>query len=420
MGRYVCWLLAAALGSQAVLVLSGSMGVEARTLRVPSAYPALHDAVLALAPGDTILIAPGTYSGNGNRDLVLPSFDITVLSDDGPEATILDCAGEVFESHWGFRLAGDGSGSFHLEGLTVQHAYLEYGRGAAIYAGNAIIMVKNCAFLDNVSGGHEKGGGGAVSVSNSTARFEDCCFIRNSAGLDGAGGAIQGIYSNIALESCFFGENGAMAGGGAVHVWGELLATECTFFDNWAGFYGGGGAVTYGGTVGRLEQSILVGNSTMKPNDGGAIEAGQGALHILSCTIADNASGDAGAAIYLSEGTVSVARSILAFNSGMEPVTCSDGASIELVCTDVFGHQPADWIGCLSGLEVVDGNFSADPLFCNPVDGDYGLSSSSPCLPGQHPEGADCGIIGALGAACGATATTWTTWGALRHRLIPR
>ncbi len=44
------------------------------------------------------------------------------------------------------------------------------------------------------------------------------------------------------------------------------------------------------------------------------------------------------------------------------------------------------------------GNFEADPLFCDQVD--YLLREDSPCLPGNHPEGMDCGTIGARGAGC--------------------
>ena len=38
---------------------------------------------------------------------------------------------------------------------------------------------------------------------------------------------------------------------------------------------------------------------------------------------------------------------------------------------------------------------SADLLFCDAENGDYTLDACSPCLPGNHPDGVDCGLIGA-------------------------
>lgn len=46
------------------------------------------------------------------------------------------------------------------------------------------------------------------------------------------------------------------------------------------------------------------------------------------------------------------------------------------------------------------GNISIDPIFCNAAGGNYTLNSHSPCAPGHHPLGANCGVIGALPVGC--------------------
>jgi hypothetical protein len=62
-------------------------------------------------------------------------------------------------------------------------------------------------------------------------------------------------------------------------------------------------------------------------------------------------------------------------------------------------------------MEGTNGNFSADPLFCDLVGGDVGLSSDSPCAP-EHSGG--CDLIGALGVACGTTAVEGRSWGSIK------
>ncbi len=57
-------------------------------------------------------------------------------------------------------------------------------------------------------------------------------------------------------------------------------------------------------------------------------------------------------------------------------------------------------------------NFSADPMFCGA--GNYYLQSDSPCAPGNHPDGIDCGLIGPLPVGCGPVSVEATTWGRVK------
>ena len=65
-------------------------------------------------------------------------------------------------------------------------------------------------------------------------------------------------------------------------------------------------------------------------------------------------------------------------------------------CCDVHGNAGGDWVGCIADQDGINGNFSADPLCCNDEGGDFTLRSDSPCLPGRHPDGEDCGLGGEL------------------------
>lgn len=72
---------------------------------------------------------------------------------------------------------------------------------------------------------------------------------------------------------------------------------------------------------------------------------------------------------------------------------------VDLACVDIFGNQ-SDFSGAFAPFEGINGNFSADPLFCDAAGGNYTLNLESPCLPGNHPDEADCCQIGALGSGC--------------------
>jgi len=87
-----------------------------------------------------------------------------------------------------------------------------------------------------------------------------------------------------------------------------------------------------------------------------------------------------------------------------------------LMCCDLYGNVGGDWTGYIADQLGLDGNFSADPLFCDTASGDLTLEECSPCLPGSHPDGYSCGgVIGAFGAGCECSSGTEpTSWGAIK------
>ena len=91
----------------------------------------------------------------------------------------------------------------------------------------------------------------------------------------------------------------------------------------------------------------------------------------------------------------------------------SQGASYAS-CNDVWNNV-FNWYG--PDPTGMNGNISVDPLFCDATQDDYTLSTPSGCLPGNHPDGAACGIIGALGEGCsGPVPTVDTSWGRVKSR----
>jgi hypothetical protein len=130
---------------------------------------------------------------------------------------------------------------------------------------------------------------------------------------------------------------------------------------------------------------------------------------ISGCTVTGNFGWPGTPAVTLIDVQgVGIERMIIAFNEGRALGCIYSEVSVE--CCDLYGNTDGN---AVCGTDL-GGNFSLDPLFCDAPNGDYTLDGCSPCLPGNHPHGVDCGLIGALGQGCGATAVEETTWGRVK------
>jgi predicted outer membrane repeat protein len=163
----------------------------------------------------------------------------------------------------------------------------------------------------------------------------------------------------------------------------------------------GGGIKCSGATAMLLKNCVFHNNSA---GQGGAIYgAYEAAIEIDSCTIAYNWCTNNGAGVYFS-GSFTAANTIFAFNSGADVIECGFSEQVQVTCCDLYGNPGGQWTGPVAGLEGIDGNFTADPVFCNGIEADLSLAAISPCL-----EVAGCGRIGALGEGCAGPADhqTW-------------
>ena len=114
---------------------------------------------------------------------------------------------------------------------------------------------------------------------------------------------------------------------------------------------------------------------------------------ISNVTLAYNASEYYGGGIYCSGGSPQISNTIIAFSVGSDAIY---GGEPTLTACDIFGNSAGDSVACVDG----GGNFSQDPLFCDPADSDFRLCPSSPCLPWNAPEGTLVGALWAVNCSC--------------------
>ncbi len=125
------------------------------------------------------------------------------------------------------------------------------------------------------------------------------------------------------------------------------------------------------------------------------------ALSFENCTFYGNFAGTvivAGAGEG-SSATLDLQRCIFAFNDGYSVFFEQAGGTnlLNVTCSDIFGNSGGDWVGNLAGQDSLNGNFAADPLFCDTLRRHLQLTAGSPCL----PSGNSCAVlIGANGAGC--------------------
>jgi hypothetical protein len=138
---------------------------------------------------------------------------------------------------------------------------------------------------------------------------------------------------------------------------------------------------------------------------GGAIAATGGTVTLEACTFSRNQIliqdgypvGSLGSALFLDSCTATIGECLFAFNSGDAAIRCGGLGGATVSCSNVFGNPGGDWSGCIAGQAGNNGNFSADPLFCDTAIGDYHITDASPCAPINN----SCGLLaGVFGVGC--------------------
>jgi len=165
-------------------VIVGS-AAQAAVVRVPEDQPTIQAGIAAAVDGDTVLVADGTYRGDGNRDISFQGKGITVRSSNGADACIIDCEslGRAF-----LFTAGETAAAV-LAGFTIAHGAspseqqgnMEYSAGGAVLIEGSCPVISGCRFVEcqaNVDADAHVtlSAGGAVYLRSADVRIRNCQF----------------------------------------------------------------------------------------------------------------------------------------------------------------------------------------------------------------------------------------------------
>jgi len=191
-------------------------------IRVPDIMPTIQSAIDVTIDGDTVLVAPGTFTGEGNRDIDFLGRAITVMSEYPHTETIIDCE----NLGRGFLFESDETADSRLQGFIIRNGYHKL-RGGGIYCFESSPLILECN-IENC----DAGTGGGLYCKNGSPIVGNCLISGCSAG---NGGGVR-IYSTT------------------------LSAMNCTIVDNSAE-YKGGGFYSYISNL-NISNSIVRGNTT--------------------------------------------------------------------------------------------------------------------------------------------------------------
>ncbi|MFC1572961.1 right-handed parallel beta-helix repeat-containing protein [Candidatus Eisenbacteria bacterium] len=333
--------------------------------------------------------------------------------------------------------------------------------GGVSCQGTSTPRFEDCTFVGNSS---LEMGGAVFGTDDTAPVFDDCVFEDNKQGnppqVDYGGAVFLGAHSSGTFNDCWFLRNKSMTAGGAISLWGGttsfagchfeadssndaacihlrestvLTLTGCTFVDNYASRHAGVLA-----SQGQHATTIDIDNCTFVDNTagtghGGAMLLGDySSTEIDFCTFLGNAAGGGGGAVRAGSSTIPTVISNCVFvgnesDNGSAAGTYHPGSSVTLIlegcivtgnlngapfhchypideiqlsCCNVYDNVGGNWVDCWADQYGIDGNISADPLFCDADNNVFTVQADSPCLPGNHPDGEDCGLIGVLDMGC--------------------
>ena len=225
------------------LVLFCANTVIAATIYVSQEKGVAHEATIqagidAAADGDIVLVADGTYTGEGNTNLTWNGNEkhITVKSENGPEKCIIDCENKnkvtIYTRGFSFSETNQNRTDV-VDGFTIKNGNTDVGGGILCYAASPTIT--NCIIKEN----YASFGGGGIFCEDSSPAVTDCIIKENVA--EDFGGGIACEDTSVTISDCTIKENETLYAGGGIFCFNSsAVISNCSILGNIVYFNGGG------------------------------------------------------------------------------------------------------------------------------------------------------------------------------------
>ncbi|MBC8215271.1 MAG: hypothetical protein H8E64_02020, partial [Candidatus Marinimicrobia bacterium] len=349
------------------------------TIYIPADYPTIQAGIDVANDGDMILVADGTYTGTGNKDLSWSGLEkhLVIRSENGPENCIIDLENDgrafTFNSTptqlWITR-------EDVIEGFTIRNGgNVTYGGAMYLYYGynnDLSPTVLNCVFENNSAEN-----GGAVYANGASPLFEYCVFKDNTAQSNGGAVYLASSGGNNGTEilSCTIKNNQASSKAGGIYFSniGDVegcFIEESLFKENDAP---NGGAMYLSSSNPTLINNLIINNSASSA--GPALYVYNfGGPKVIHCTITDNTGGQYAVYNHAFNGSVNpiFINSIIWGNSGNVGPEGGQNAPQFQNCN--VGD------GLPTGSTDLGGNMDVYAEFNDPYIQDYHLQNSSPMI----------------------------------------
>jgi len=169
-----------------LLFVASTTSVEARVIRIPAEQPDLQMAMQVASWGDTLLLAPGVYGGPGNQGFQKTVEHINIISEAGPEATVIDLAGGFFIHPEDPEYS---TLPYSIEGITFRG-----GADAIIFGTEGPRRVHNCILEHNQTGL-------VANILYTEGVIDSCVFRENVTGILLADEAYQLVRGNLFIKN---------------------------------------------------------------------------------------------------------------------------------------------------------------------------------------------------------------------------
>ena len=340
-------------------------------INIPDDYPTIQEGIDAASGGDTVLVQPGTYVENINyngKNITVASLFLTTGDTTYISQTLIDGNqnGSVVEFSNGEENTSILSGFI----ITNGNAYIS-DRTGGIYCYNSSPTI-----TDNIINNNIGGPGGGIS-----------CIVNSNPII--ANNTISNNYATSICETNF---------GGGIYCFSSSPTILNTIISNNIVEWGSGGGICCTNSSPIIINCVINNNGFGVGGNGGGIDCSSNSFpSLFNVTISEN-SACYGGGVYCWNSSSPTLLNCILWNDTPQEIyffQYDDPNTITISYSDIQGDSAGIVTNDNGTVNWLEGNIDENPLFVDPLNGDYHLtwanfpipdSTMSPCIDAGNPD----------------------------------